>query len=141
MGQKVEDIQQTVILDAPIEKVWAKTATAEGLEEWFMPNNFRPEAGQEFHLQSPFGPSPCKVLEIDPPNRLSFSWDTEGWIVTFLLKEIEEKTEFTVIHSGWGEAGETMPKANAPVSAVRDRMNGGWSSLVNEKLRKAVEST
>ena len=64
-----------------------------------MPNDFVLEVGHEFHVQSPFGPSPCKVLEIDEPNHLSFSWDTDGWVVSFDLKDLgDNKTEFTLIH-------------------------------------------
>jgi len=136
----VEDVKQTIIFNAPIQKVWDKVATAEGLQQWFMPNDFQPQVGYEFHLQSPFGPSPCKVLEIHAPNYLSFSWDTDGWVVSFTLKEMGNQTEFTLIHSGWKEAETLLEKANEKSSVVRDRMSYGWISLVNEKLRKVVEN-
>ncbi|MQR86682.1 SRPBCC domain-containing protein [Bacillus megaterium] len=136
----VEDVKQTILFNAPIQKVWDKVATAEGLQQWFMPNDFQPQAGYEFHLQSPFGPSPCKVLEIDAPNYLSFSWDTDGWVVSFTLKEMDNQTEFTLIHSGWKEAETLLKKANEKSSVVRDRMSYGWTSLMNEKLRKVVEN-
>ena len=97
----IPDIKQTIMIDAPIQKVWEKVSTAEGIESWFMPNDFKPEVGHEFHLQSPFGPSPCKVTEINPPHSLSFTWDTDGWFVTFLLQEAGDKTEFTLNHGGW----------------------------------------
>lgn len=54
---QVPDIQQTVVLNAPIQKVWAIVSTAEGIASWFMENDFEPKAGHEFHIQSPFGPS------------------------------------------------------------------------------------
>ena len=73
------EIKQTIIFEAPIQKVWESVSTSEAIASWFMPNDFELKVGHEFHLQSPFGPSPCKVLEIDEPYRLSFSWDTEGW--------------------------------------------------------------
>ncbi len=104
-----------------------------------MPNDFEPVVGHEFHIQSPFGPSPCKVLEIDEPNKLSFSWDTDGWVVTFLLKDLGDRTEFTVVHAGWKESDETISKAGEKASIIRDRMNNGWSGLVNDRLRKVVE--
>ncbi len=80
------DIKQTIVFNASIQKVWNVVSTAEGIASWFMPNDFVLEVGHEFHVQSPFGPSPCKVLEIDEPNHLSFSWDTDGWVVSFHLK-------------------------------------------------------
>ncbi|WP_163100587.1 SRPBCC family protein [Peribacillus alkalitolerans] len=136
--ETLQDIKKTVIFDAPIEKVWETVSTAEGIAAWFMPNDFQPEVGHEFHLQSPFGPSPCKVVEIDPPNSLEFTWDTEGWFVSFNLKEVEGKTEFTLIHGGWKHPDEILPKANLKSSEVQNRMDHGWTAIV-EKLRKVVE--
>ncbi len=139
-NQLVPDIHKQAVFHASIEKVWEAVATSEGIAAWLMPNDFRPEIGCEFTLQSPFGPSPCKVIELDAPHRLAFSWDTSGWIVTFELKELSaEKTEFTLIHSGWGAPEETVSKAGEKQADVRNRMNGGWETIVNQKLRQAVE--
>ncbi|CAI8736762.1 MULTISPECIES: SRPBCC family protein [Bacillus] len=135
----LQDIKQTVIFEAPIQKVWNTVSTSEGIASWFMPNDFEPKVGHEFHVQSPFGPSPCKVLEIDEPHRLSFSWDTDGWVVSFVLKDLGDKTEFTLIHGGWKQADTILPKANEKSSVIRDRMAGGWVTIVNEKLKKVVE--
>ncbi|MCI0763797.1 SRPBCC domain-containing protein [Bacillus sp. TL12] len=135
----LQDITQTVLFEAPIQKVWNVVSTAEGIASWFMPNDFEPKVGHEFHVQSPFGPSPCKVLEIDEPHRLSFSWDTDGWVVSFILKDLGDKTEFTLIHGGWKQSDEKISKANEKASVIRDRMAGGWAMIVNEKLKKVVE--
>ncbi|MGG3652068.1 hypothetical protein COF81_06915 [Bacillus pseudomycoides] len=135
----LQDIKQTVIFEAPIQKVWNAVSTSEGIASWFMPNDFEPKVGHEFHVQSPFGPSPCKVLEIDEPHRLSFSWDTDGWVVSFILKDLGDKTVFTLIHGGWKQADTILPKANEKSSVIRERMAGGWVAIVNEKLKKVVE--
>ncbi|MFY0783273.1 SRPBCC domain-containing protein [Peribacillus simplex] len=135
----LQDIKKTIILEAPIQKVWDTVSTAEGIASWFMPNDFQPKVGHEFHVQSPFGPSPCKVLELDAPNRLSFAWDTDGWIITFTLKELDGKTEFTLIHGGWKEPDTILPKPNEKSSVIRDRMDHGWEQIVNQNLKKAVE--
>jgi len=137
---KVQDIRKTTVFQAPIQKVWNAVATAEGISSWFMPNDFQQEVGSTFTIQSPFGPSPCKVLELEPPHRLVFSWGTDGWVVTFELKELEEKTEFTLVHSGWGDTEEVIPLANETHQVIRDRMNGGWGPLVDVKLRGVVEA-
>jgi uncharacterized protein YndB with AHSA1/START domain len=133
----LQDITQTVVYNAPIEKVWNAVSTSEGIAAWFMPNDFQPEVGHEFHLQSPFGPSPCKVIQLEPPHRLSFTWDTDGWIITFLLKEMEGKTEFTLIHGGWKQPDTILPKANEKASVIRDRMNHGWIKII-ERLGEVV---
>lgn len=133
----LQDITQTVVYNAPIEKVWNAVSTSEGIAAWFMPNDFQPEVGHDFHLQSPFGPSPCKVIQLEPPHRLSFTWDTDGWIVTFLLKEMDGKTEFTLIHGGWKQPDTILPKANEKASVIRDRMNHGWIRII-ERLGEVV---
>jgi len=135
--ESIPDIRKTLVLNAPIAKVWDAVATAEGIAAWFMPNDFKPEMGYEFHLEAgPFGRSPCKVTEIDPPNRLTFHWG-EQWSVTFELAEQGDKTEFTLVHSGWDmnkvtEFGEAH-------TIVRDRMNNGWTGIV-QKLGAYVGS-
>ncbi|MFI8709028.1 SRPBCC domain-containing protein [Bacillus sp. NPDC077411] len=135
----LQDIKQTIVLEAPIQKVWDTVSTAEGIALWFMPNDFQAEVGHEFHIQSPFGPSPCKVLEIDAPHHLSFAWDTDGWIVSFLLKDLGDKTEFTLIHGGWKEPDFILPKPNEKSSVIREKMAFGWMAIVNEKLKKVIE--
>ncbi|MBS4219660.1 SRPBCC domain-containing protein [Bacillus sp. FJAT-49711] len=134
----VKDIKQTVMIEAPIQNVWDAVSTAEGIASWFMPNDFQLKVGHEFHVQSPFGPSPCKVLEIEEPHQLSFSWDTDGWFVTFILKDLGDKTEFTLIHGGWKDADAIVPKAGEKASIIRDRMNEGWAGIT-KKLGKVVE--
>jgi len=133
------DIKKQVVFNATIEKVWEAVATKEGIESWFMPNDFTPELGTEFTIQSPFGPSPCKVIELDPPKRLVFSWGA-GWEILFELKDLGNQTEFTLIHSGWGAADEVTPGGPGRTNLEnRNTMDNGWDSIVNERLRKVVE--
>ncbi|MFJ8064397.1 SRPBCC domain-containing protein [Psychrobacillus sp. NPDC096426] len=140
MENTLQDITQTVILNAPIQKVWDKVSTSEGIASWFMPNDFKLEKGHKFHIQSPFGPSPCKVTEVNPPNKLSFIWDTEGWFVSFILNEMGEQTEFTLIHGGWKQPDALISKANQKSSVIHETMSQGWVGIVQRGLRKAVEN-
>ncbi|MFA9560632.1 SRPBCC domain-containing protein [Evansella sp. AB-rgal1] len=141
MSEKTPEIRKNTVFQASIETVWNAVATSEGIDAWFMPNDFQQELGHEFTIQSPFGPTPCKVLKLDPPNLLEFSWGEMGWVVTFELKDIGDKTEFTLIHSGWGEPDALVPGPGPDQTNkdIRDRMNGGWESIVYEKLREVVE--
>ncbi|MFJ7737267.1 SRPBCC domain-containing protein [Lysinibacillus sp. NPDC097287] len=140
MTEKLQNIVKTITLNAPIEKVWKKVTDSEQIAKWFMPNDFKPEVGHEFTIQSPFGPSPCKVEQVDAPHYVRFAWDTDGWFVTFELKEIGENTEFTLTHGGWKEASHIVPKANIAVKDVHRNMDGGWSMIIGHKLKEAVEA-
>ncbi|EFM12433.1 Activator of Hsp90 ATPase 1 family protein [Paenibacillus curdlanolyticus YK9] len=127
---QLPDIVQTIVLNAPIDKVWNAVATAEGIGAWFMPNNFQPIVGFEFELNAgQWGNSPCKVTEIDPPNGLAFTWGRD-WTLRFQLVAQGDQTEFTLTHSGWSAEGVT--EFGEPHAIVRDRMNGGWVGLVKK---------
>ena len=129
------DIRKTVVLNAPIEKVWSAVATSKGLAAWWMQNDFEPVLGHEFVLHTgQFGDSPCKVTEIDPPHRLCFSWGKD-WSLAFELHEQGGKTELTLIHSGWDS--EKVTEFNQPHTSIRGFMESGWGDLA--KLRSYVE--
>ncbi|QYR23294.1 SRPBCC domain-containing protein [Paenibacillus sp. sptzw28] len=71
----IPEIRKTVVLNAPIEKVWKAVAASEGIAAWWMANTFKPIVGSEFILHAGhFADSPCKVTELDPPNRVGIDW-------------------------------------------------------------------
>lgn len=135
--ETLQDIRQTMVYNAPIDKVWDAVATSEGLASWFMPNDMQPVVGHEFHLNAgQFGMSPCKVIEVDPRHKLSFNWGKD-WTLTFELKERGNQTEFTLIHSGWD--ADKVTEFGAPHTAVRGNMEQGWVGLV-KKLQGYVKA-
>jgi uncharacterized protein YndB with AHSA1/START domain len=135
--ETLQDIRHTMVYNAPINKVWDAVATADGLSSWFMPNDLQAVEGHEFHLNAgQFGMSPCKVTKVDPPNTLSFRWGKD-WTLTFELKDLDGKTEFTVIHSGWD--ADKVTEFGAPHTPIRNNMDQGWAGLV-KKLQGYVEA-
>jgi uncharacterized protein YndB with AHSA1/START domain len=135
--ETLPEIRKMIILNAPIEKVWKAVATSEGIASWWMPNTFEPEQGKEFILHAgPFGDSPCKVTKLDPPNTLSFDWGKD-WQLTFQLKDLGDKTEFTLIHAGWDP--EKTTEFGQPHSVIRGIMDNGWDKIVNEALPASLE--
>lgn len=132
--QTIPDIRKTLVLKAPIAKVWQAVSTAEGIAAWWMPNDFEPAVGHEFHLDAgPYGKSPCKVTAIDPPHKVAFDWDKD-WTLTFELKAIaDDQTEFTLIHGGWDP--EQATAFGEPHEVVWERMDGGWTGIIQELAR------
>ncbi|SEU10406.1 SRPBCC domain-containing protein [Paenibacillus sp. NFR01] len=137
--ETIPAIRKTVVLNAPIEKVWNAVATAEGIAAWWMPSTFEPVLGHEFILHAGnFGDSPAKVTELDPPNTLGFDWGKD-WHLQFELKTLEDgKTEFTLIHSGWDPS--KLTEFGQPHTVIREVMNGGWESIVHKALVAYVEA-
>lgn len=87
------EIDNTVSYPHPIERVWAALTSSDALAAWLMPNDFEPVAGHRFTLRAKPAPGfdgivQCEVLELDPPNRMVWSW-AGGQIdttVTFTLE-------------------------------------------------------
>ncbi|CDQ20964.1 Uncharacterized conserved protein YndB, AHSA1/START domain [Halobacillus karajensis] len=139
--QSVPEIKKQVIFQAPVEKVWKAVSTSKGMAEWFMPNDFKAVEGHEFYIETPFETSHCKVITVDPPYELSFTWGNQGWLIHFTLQEVEnDQTAFTLIHAGWGDPEEKMHPTGKTRLDTRHTMNKGWESIVNERLRKVVEN-
>ena len=100
---------------APVEKVWQAITDKEQMKQWYfdMPA-FQPEVGNEFtfigenegttyiHL--------CKVTEVIPNKKLSYTWRYEGAEgeshLTFELFEEGEETRVKLTHEGL----ETFPQ-------------------------------
>ena len=69
----------------PPEKVWRALTQAPLVADWLMPNDFQPVVGHKFRFR--MEPPPpggwdgvveSEVLEVEPPTRLVYRWDTHG---------------------------------------------------------------
>lgn len=111
-------INQSFFFEHKPEIVWEYLTTPELLAQWLMPNDFQPIVGHEFRFMiKPIpaldfdGNCHCKVLEIVPHKKLSYTWkcgpgngeillDT---IVYWTLAEKNNGTELVLQHDGFDE--------------------------------------
>jgi uncharacterized protein YndB with AHSA1/START domain len=101
-------VRRSILVNAPVSRVWKALATAEGMASWLMPNDFRPVVGTRFTFTSEpeqdwDGVVECMVTELDEPWRLAFTWreapEQAPTLVTFELHELDGKTEVCLVHS------------------------------------------
>jgi uncharacterized protein YndB with AHSA1/START domain len=95
------------------EKVWRALTDPALLSEWLLPVlDLKLEAGAAFRLQAPplpgwDGTVNCRVREIDPGRKLSYSWVVgDGFldtIVVFSLAATASGTRLTIVQSGFRE--------------------------------------
>ena len=100
----------------PVETVWEYLTKSELMEQWLMKNDFQPIVGLDFQFRTNPIPSLnfdgifyCKVLEIIPFKRLSYSWSsgpgrgeiTLDSIVVWKLERRDKGTELFLEHSGF----------------------------------------
>ena len=105
------------------EMVWEYLTKADLIAQWLMQNDFKPVVGHEFQFRH--SPMPaygfdgfvyCKVLEIVPFKKISYSWKggpgkgeiTLDSIVTITLTEKDNGTELTLQHDGFTSVNESV---------------------------------
>jgi len=130
-------IKHQFFFSHPVETVWEYLTKSELMEQWLMKNNFQPIVGFDFQFKT--GPIPsldfdgifyCKVLEIIPFQKLSYSWRSgpgEGEItldsiVVWQLQPTDKGTEIVLEHKGFAKK-ENLDFYNG--------LNQGWIEKLN----------
>jgi uncharacterized protein YndB with AHSA1/START domain len=100
-------VVEKVFPHAP-EKVWHALTDPSLLAQWLLSNDFKPKVGQEFQFRNEpvsnwDGVIDCKVLQIEPPRYLCYSWRAFGHesIVQFTLTQTQDGTKLRMEHSGF----------------------------------------
>lgn len=99
---------ERVMAHAP-EKIWRALTQPALIAEWLLKNDFEPIVGHEFKFRA--DPMPqwngiidCKVLIVEPPTRLSYSWGSMGvgTVVDWTLSPAPGGTLVRMEQSGFG---------------------------------------
>lgn len=138
------DVAQSVVVDAPLERVWEAIADARAFGTWFgaefdgpfevgatttgriVPTAIDPEvaAAQEPHRGAPLS---LDVVAIEPMRRLAFRWQPVGdsevrTAVEFLLEPVEGGIRVTMTEDGFDELPEQLR------DGAREGNDGGWAA-------------
>jgi uncharacterized protein YndB with AHSA1/START domain len=113
-----KSIKQQFFFPHPPETVWEYLTKPELMAQWLMKNDFQPIVGHDFQFRTNPIPSLdfdgifyCKVLEVVPCKKLSYSWKSgpgEGKItldsvVVWKLQPTDKGTELFLEHSGFAK--------------------------------------
>lgn len=95
-------------LDAPPEKVWRVLTEPHFIKEWLMQNDFRAVVDHRFGFCFEWGEVDCRVLEVEPHRRLSYTWVSGELdsVITWTLTETSSGTRLRMEQTGF--------PANAP---------------------------
>ena len=120
----------------PPEKLWRALTQPHLISEWLMTNDFAPKVGHNFNLRGEWGGVlDCEVLEIEPNETLSYTWDFASDDPAFALKSV---VTFTLTPTASGthlrveQAGFQPTQRQAFGGA-----NAGWRNFL-EKLDAVV---
>jgi uncharacterized protein YndB with AHSA1/START domain len=94
----------------PPEKLWRALTQPHLIQEWLMKNDFKLEVGHRFKLSGDWGGVlDCEVLEVEPNETLSYTWnfanDDAAYalqsVVTFTLTPTPSGTHLRMEQSGF----------------------------------------
>lgn len=112
-----------------LQKVWEAISKAEEISAWFIKADFKAETGYQYTFTHENTVISGKVLEVDPPKKLIYTWIVSGTEVeTTVTWELEEKEGGTLLKlehtgiEGYGPAAETF----------FNNFKGGWENCFNE---------
>lgn len=118
------------------EQVWVALTDRTAISEWLMPNDFEPVVGHRFTFTTKPAPGfdgivHCKVLEVEPPRRLVYSWVGGGidTIVRFTLEREGDATRIVMEQDGFRGLRGFM---------ISRLLGGGWKRMIHERLRAAA---
>jgi uncharacterized protein YndB with AHSA1/START domain len=117
-------IEESVVVKAPIAKVWETWTTSAGIRTFFAP-----DARVEARVDGPFqiyinplaapgakGADDMVILALQPPTMLSFTWNApphlaevrkqRTYVTVRLAPQGESETLVTLFHGGWGTGAE-----------------------------------
>lgn len=118
------------------DQVWVALTDPNAIAEWLMPNTFEPRVGHEFTFTTKPAPGfdgivQAKVLTVDPPNRLEYSWKGGGidTVVRWVLQAEGTSTRLFMEQDGFSGLKGFM---------ISRLLAGGWKRMVHERLPAAV---
>jgi uncharacterized protein YndB with AHSA1/START domain len=139
--KKADPLIKEILLNAPVPKVWKAITDTDDMKQWYFDiTGFKPEVGSEFQFEG--GKEDkcylhlCKIAEIIPGKRLSYTWRYDGYpgntLVTFELFEEGDKTRLRLTHKGLETLGDNPDFA-------RENFVEGWTYLIEKAIKEFVE--
>ena len=127
-----ETIHVDQLLTHPPERVWRALTEPDLMARWWAAGDIRPVEGHEFTLDmEAWGQVPCRVLEVEPPRRLVFTF-TENWTLAWTLVPEGRGTRLFLEHSGFD--------LDHPIDRhAFDQMGPGWRDEVLPALAVALD--
>lgn len=148
-GNQERQIKLSIDIETPIDKVWKQWTTPQGISRFFAPASqieIRPLGKFDIYFtpNQPVGFRGAEgnlIMSVQEERMLSFTWDAppqwpeirkQRTFVTLRFKKLaEDKTEVSLVHTGWGGGAEW--------DAVFSYFESAWGKTVLPFLKYSFE--
>lgn len=137
-----EPVIKEVVLNASVSTVWKAITDKDEMKQWYFDlKDFKPVVGFEFSFYGGVEDRQylhlCKITEVIPERKLSYSWKYDGFegnsLVSFELFPEGSKTRLKLTHEGL----ETFPSDIADFNKKNFEM--GWNEIIGKSIKEYVE--
>jgi uncharacterized protein YndB with AHSA1/START domain len=141
------EIEQEIVIDAPVEVVWRTITEPDQIRLWFADRvELEVKPGARGYMGFGEQGGPVMVEAVDPPTRFSFRWNHpageepaagNSLLVEFTLVGEGERTRLRVVESGLNQ----LPWPEVDKQRYADEHNGGWGEFLDRLARLRAERT
>jgi uncharacterized protein YndB with AHSA1/START domain len=133
MSQAVQEVVQTIEVQATPERVFALWTEADELVRWWPEAaTFEPRVGGEIRLEFPQGNVTGEVTRFEPPSALGFTWIRSDFpdyptTVSVSITDLGEgRSRVELVHAGWEALPEEYSAEWMPVHDL------GWQHFLSK---------
>jgi uncharacterized protein YndB with AHSA1/START domain len=133
-----DSIERTILIAAPIERVWDIVTTPEHIGRWFGDAGAERQGDVIKMRWEEYGEAELRVVRSEAPTVFAYRWDANvagigDTLVEFTLSTEGDRTRVTVVESGW-----TQLRTSAEEQArLREGNVRGWEFEMGDLERYA----
>jgi uncharacterized protein YndB with AHSA1/START domain len=133
-----DSIERTILIAAPIERVWDIVTTPEHMGRWFGDAGAERDGDVIKMRWEKHGEAELRVVHSEPPTAFAYRWDANvagigDTLVEFSLATEGDRTRITVVESGWTDLRTSAEEQ----ARLREGNNGGWEQELGHLERYA----
>jgi uncharacterized protein YndB with AHSA1/START domain len=135
-----DSIERTILIAAPIERVWDIVTTPEHMGRWFGDAGAERDGDVIKMRWEQYGEAELRIVRDEAPSAFAYRWDANvagigDTLVEFTLATEGDRTRVTVVESGW-----TQLRTDATEQArLREGNVRGWTSELGDLEQYAAQ--
>jgi uncharacterized protein YndB with AHSA1/START domain len=135
-----DSIDRTILITAPIERVWDIVTTPEHMGRWFGDAGAERDGDVIRMRWEEHGEAELRIVRDEAPSAFAYRWDANvggigDTLVEFTLTPEGDGTRVRVVESGW----ESLRTTEAEQERLREGNVGGWEHELGDLARYASQ--